>query len=217
MKKTKYYISIIMVIFLINNVFCQVIEKEEKILTNVSVMIGSGYCFGSAEGGMGFNVEIPFEFYNYFEISPAVSYARLNSNYETSVYKKKYPDNGETLMYDLTNGSFGEDKFSGATYNQLNLDLNFRFKPLRIIGRSEKHNIGIGLGYGFKSGTNISEDSEKNGTYWLSYSNWHTWDINLLFDYNYKISDKHRIGIFFNSYGGNNGYDQIGLFFHTNI
>jgi hypothetical protein len=190
--------------------------SQHKITTNLRV--GAGVAFASGTEGIGTNIEVPVNVLKFLEISPSVSYARIAPNYQTDYGHRVYPDQANSITYNGKSNELGNSYFNKSSHSQLGIDLNLRIKPLALLKAEGKIDFAIGIGYGYKSGIDINETSMIDGNYWIRHRSWNSMEWNtILLDVNYKLTEKHKLGFHFNSYGGNDGYDQLGIHFITKL
>ncbi|RUT73331.1 hypothetical protein [Ancylomarina longa] len=191
-------------------------QSENKIQTNLRV--GAGVMLNAGIDGVGFNMELPFGIGKFIEISPAVAYSKMHPNYETDFGYRYYPDFSASISYGGKSNELGNSNFLKSANSQLGIDLNLRFKPLALLHKQGKIDIAVGFGYGYKSGIDIKETSEDNGNYWITHSTWNSMEWNpFLLDVNYKLSNRHKLGLHFNTYGGNEVISELGIHFITKL
>lgn len=204
-------------ILLIGIIYFSTAFSQKKITT--SLRVGAGATINTGIDGLGFNMELPVGLTNFLELAPSVSYARTYPNYETDYSHRVYPDHSNnSVSYKGRSSELGNLNFHESTNSQLGVDLNLRVKPLTLLKKDGKFDIEIGVGYGYKTGVDILETSSDDGNYWITHSSWNSMEWNpILLDVNYKLNDRHKMGIHFNAYGGNDGYNQLGLHFITKL
>ncbi|NOU61600.1 hypothetical protein [Marinifilum caeruleilacunae] len=211
-----YILTRINLILLILILLATPVLAQKKL--KASLRVGAGAVLNTGIDGVGFNMELPIQACKYFEFSPSVSYARIKPNYETDYKQQVYLQNStnNSISYGGRTYQLGNSNFFTSSNSQFGLDLNVRFKPLSFLSKQLPFDIALGIGYGYKSGMDILENSSDNGNYWIAHRSWNSMEWNpFLLDVNYQLNKKHKLGVHFNIYGGNDHISQLGFHFIT--
>ncbi|MCY1632914.1 hypothetical protein [Marinifilum sp. D737] len=207
----------IKIILILSLLSCQFTIAQQKVST--SLRVGAGMTVNAGIDGLGFSMELPVGVTKFLELSPSVSYARIAPNYETDYSHRVYPDNSKnSLSYGGRSYELGTSNFFKSADSQFGIDLNLRIKPLVLFKKEGKFDFAIGVGYGYKSGIDLMETSSDDGNYWITHQSWNSMEWNpILVDVNYQLNNRHKLGIHFNDYGGNDGYTLLGIHFITKL